>query len=272
MTLKFIDIVDIDASGRLRINRPEWTDAFAEQIKAGEKLPPIEVATKPNGKYRLVVGSHRLGGHVKAGCTQIWADVLDISGADAAACRMREIKENFYRVGLTELERCVAISAWKDIYEATNPLPKRGRPAAGEIPEDASAIFAASFSATAAKVLGISDRAVRTAVAIAVAIPDEIRSQIALLPIADSQGELIALAREPLWKQRKIVKLLLDPESGIDGVADAVASIDKTPPPDRAAAWEKISNTFSKLKQTEQFAFFDAHDDAIRAWMKSKKA
>lgn len=270
MTIKTINIDDIDATGRLRVTRPDWVDVFAEQVAAGKKMSAIEVATKPDGTYWLIAGAHRLAGHVKAGCTTIDADVMDI--ADAGARRLREIEENFYKVGLTELDRCVAIAAWKELYEATNPPPKRGRKSAEEIAEDTSAIFAESFSSAAAKVIGITDRAVRTAVSIAVAIPEEVRTQIALLPVADHQAQLIALAREPLWKQREIAKLLLDDDSGIDTVADAIAAIDKTPAPARAQAWEKLSNTFSKLKEAQQYAFFDAHSDAIRAWMMSKKA
>lgn len=272
MTLRTIEIDDIDASGRLRKLRPDWVDTFAEQINAGEKLPAIEVAVKPDGKYRLLVGAHRLAGHVKAGKTAIDADVLDIPAADQAACQLREIKENFYRVGLSELDRCVALATWKDIYEATNPLPKRGRKSAEEIAEESSGIFYSSFSTAAAKALGITDRSVRTAVSIAVAIDEGVRADIALHPIADHQGELLALAVEKAGRQRLIAKLLLDPEIGINTVADAIAAIDKTPPAARSAPWETISNKFSKLQEVQQHAFFDAHRDAITAWLKAKKA
>ena len=98
------------------------------------------------------------------------------------------------------------------------------------------------------------------------------RRELALQPIADNQAELLALARQSVARQRKIAALLLDADSGIAYVEDAIAAIDKTPAPERAATWEKLSNTFSKLKEAQQHAFFDAHADAIRAWLKSKKA
>ena len=57
-----IEIETIDASGRLRPIRPDWVEAFAEQIAAGDELPPIEVVERPEGGWRLITGAHRLAG------------------------------------------------------------------------------------------------------------------------------------------------------------------------------------------------------------------
>ena len=271
MTLKTIPINTIDASERLRELRPDWVDTFAEDIKAGEELPPIEVIEEA-GSYRLLVGGHRLAAHLKLGRAEIVADVKDAATyPDDDACRMREIKENLVRAELTVLDRAVALAEWKRIYEAKNPLPKRGRPAAGEKIDNLSNIFAERFSEAAARALGVNERSVQRDVEIA-SIDATVRRELALQPIADNQAELLALARQSVARQRKIAALLLDADSGIAYVEDAIAAIDKTPAPERAATWEKLSNTFSKLKEAQQHAFFDAHADAIRAWLKSKKA
>lgn len=271
MTIKTIPIDTIDASGRLRETRPEWVAVLAEELTAGENLPPIEVVATETG-HRLIAGAHRLLAHRQVGRIEIEADVKDASAyADAAACRLREIKENMVRFELTVLDRAVALAEWKRLYEAANPLPKRGRPSSKETLQDAAKIFAERFSSAAASALNISERSIYFAVEIAT-IDEAVRRELTLHPIADNQGELLALARESAARQRKIAARLLDAESGITSVADAVAAIDKTPPPDRAPAWEKVSNTFSKLKAAEQYAFFDAHADAIKAWMQSKKA
>ncbi|KPF98835.1 hypothetical protein IP86_10980 [Rhodopseudomonas sp. AAP120] len=271
MTRQIIQISDIDTSGRLRELRPDWVAAIAEQVQAGEVLPPIEVAPKPQGGWRLLIGGHRVAGHQQAGRTEIEADVADFSADDEPACRMREIKENLVRAELTVLDRAVALAEWKRIYEAQNPLPKRGRPAAGEKIDNLSNIFAERFSEAAARALGVNERSVQRDVEIA-SIDATVRRELALHPIANNQAELLALARESAARQRRVAAHLLDVASGIGSVADAVAAIDKTPPPERAPAWEKISNTFSKLKEAQQYAFFDAHADAIKSWLKSKKA
>ncbi|HEY0328815.1 MAG TPA: hypothetical protein VGC77_06905 [Rhodopseudomonas sp.] len=271
MIRKSIKIEDIDTSGRLRELRPDWVDTIAEQVTAGEALPPIEVAAKPDGTWRLLIGGHRVAGHLKAGRSLIDADVADFPASDEDACRLREIKENLVRAELTVLDRAVALAAWKRIYEANNPLPKRGRPAAGENGEKISNIFVERFSAAAARALGITERSVQLAIEIA-SIDAVVRRELALHPIADNQAELLALARESVARQRRIAAHLLDAESGISTVAEAIAAIDKTPAPPRAAPWEKLSNTFSKLKEAQQYAFFDAHQDAITVWQKSRKA
>ena len=271
MTIKAIPTATIDASGRLRELRPDWVDTFAADLEAGDELPPIEVVETSSG-HRLLVGGHRLAAHLKLGRTEIMADVKDAAAyPDDAACRMREIKENLVRAELTVLDRAVALAEWKRIYELQNPLPKRGRPAAGENGEKISNIFVERFSAAAARALGVTERSVQLAIEIA-SIDAEVRRKLALQPIADNQSELLALSRVNVARQRQIAQLLLDDDSGIDSVADAIAAIDKTPAPARAQAWEKLSNTFSKLKEAQQYAFFDAHSDAIQAWMMSKKA
>lgn len=269
MTLKTIPIDIIDASGRLRELRPDWVDTFAADIAAGEELPPIEVVEE-SGSYRLIVGGHRLAAHRKVGRTNILADVKDAAAyADDDTCRMREIKENLVRAELSVLDRAVALTEWKRIYEANNPQPKRGRPSADEMFAETAKIFVARFSEAAARAVGVSERSIYAAIEIASIVPSA-RALLALHPVADSQSELLALSRENATRQIKIAKLLV--ESDIESVADAIAAIDKTPAPARAAAWEKLSNTFSKLKEAQQHAFFDAHEDAIRAWQKSRKA
>ena len=270
MTIKAIPTATIDASGRLRELRPDWVDTFAADLEAGDELPPIEVVETSSG-HRLLVGGHRLAAHLKLGRTEIMADVKDAAAyPDDAACRMREIKENLVRAELTVLDRAVALAEWKRIYELQNPLPKRGRPTVDELFAETAKIFVERFSEAAAKALGVSERSIYAAIEIA-SIDAEVRRKLALQPIADNQSELLALSRVNVARQRQIAKLLLD-DSGIDTVADAIAAIDKTPAPARAQAWEKLSNTFSKLKEAQQHAFFDAHSDAIQAWMMSKKA
>ncbi|MDQ2084061.1 ParB N-terminal domain-containing protein [Xanthobacteraceae bacterium Astr-EGSB] len=268
MTIKTIEIAKIDVGQRLRARRQDWVDTFAEQITGGEELPAIEVVERADGRFALITGEHRMAAHLKAGRAEIVADVKDTAAfADEAACRLREIKENLCRAGLTELDRAVAIATWKAIYEAGNPTPKRGRPKTDEMFAESAKIFSSRFSTSSARALGISERSTYVAVEIASGIAEDIRAAIAAHPIADHQAELLALAHQAAARQAKIVKLLLDPESGVHSVADAIAAIDKTPAPAKSAPWEKLADRFAKLKETQQHAFFEAHHDAIELWL-----
>lgn len=268
MTIKTIEIAKIDIGTRLRARRQDWVDTFAEQITGGEELPPIEVVARADGRFALITGEHRMAAHAQAGRTEITADVKDATAyADEAACRLREIKENLCRAGLTELDRAVAIATWKVIYQTDNPTQKRGGDRRSDQIAESAKWFSSRFSTAAARALGISERSVQVSIEIANGLAEDVRTAIAMHPIADHQGELLALAHQSPARQAKIVKLLLDTERGVHSVADAIATIDKTPTPAKAAPWERISNRFARLKEPQQHAFFEAHHDAITSWL-----
>jgi ParB family chromosome partitioning protein len=262
-----IDIAKIDASDRLRATRQDWVDTFAESIQAGELLPAIEVVER-DGKFRLITGAHRLKAHIQVGHTVILADVLDAAAyADDAACRLREIKENMARAGLTELDRAVAIATWKGIHESVRGINRGGRPSAGKTTAESAEVFSASFSTAAARALGISERSVFVAVSIATGIARDIRDRIATHPIADRQSELIQLSRETPERQAKIIDLMLADPPGASDVAEAIAALDRVPAPAAAAPWERLASKFSRLKEAQQHAFFAAHRTAITDWL-----
>ncbi|BBF92399.1 hypothetical protein BLTE_10840 [Blastochloris tepida] len=269
-----IDIAKIDASNRLRPLRQDWVDTFAETIRSGEPLPPIEVVERGDRTFRLITGAHRLAAHAQAGLTMVLADVVDAAAyADASAQQLREIKENMCRAGLTELDRAVAIATWKTIYESTENVRPRGRPRAEENSAESALIFSSSFSTAAAKALDISERSVKVAVAIATGLTADIREMIAADPIADRQSELIALAREVPERQWKILDILKADPPQAGSVAEAIAVLDgRATAPGKPAPWEKVSSTFSRLPPREQHRFFDAHQDAIALWIAKRGA
>lgn len=273
MTIKEIEIDTIDRGVRLRATQPTWVDAFAEQLIAGDELPPIEVVERAGGRFRLIAGAHRLEAHVVAGRKTIVVDVKDPKAfADDDACVLREIKENFYRAGLTELDRCVGIAEWKTIFEAEQGVNRGGRPAKGKTPAETAEVFFRSFSTVASSALGISERSVRVAVEIAKGIGLAIRARISAHPITDRQNELAELAKEPEDRQSQIVDLLLDPTSRVDSVAEAIARIDRTAAPSRKPPWEKLSDSFSRLTRPAQIRFFEQHADAITLWLAERAA
>ncbi|MBL8575088.1 MAG: ParB N-terminal domain-containing protein [Hyphomicrobiaceae bacterium] len=274
MKSQIIDIGKIDTAGRLRPISRQWAATMAEQIEAGDLLPPIDVVERSDG-YRLIAGGHRVEAHKIAGRATIAASVYEASEfADEAAIRMREIKENMVRFELTALDRAVHLATWKEIHETTFGTLKRGRRSKidrEKLLQD-SAAFSASFSAVAADALRISERSIFQAVQIASGIAPDVRARISEAPIADIASELLQLAVQDDARQQQIVNLLLSEPPAAGSVADAIAVLDRVPPPLKLAGWEKVSDRFSRLTEQQQDRFLDAHADAVDRWQASRMA
>jgi ParB family chromosome partitioning protein len=282
-TILDLDLASIDASGRLRKTLPLRVEALAEDLDQRGLLTPIEVVG-PLGdeSYRLVYGAHRLAAARLLGWAEIQAVIhAPDAFADEAETRLREIRENLMRFELNPLERAVAIAAWRDIYEAAHGKVKRGPKAkkssdgisanfaqiqpSGDL-DDQSANFALCFSEAAQAAFGLSHRAIYLALKIA-AISAEIRDRIADSALAANQSELLQLATQSPERQAQIVGLLLAEPPAAASVAEAIAVLDKVPATRKPKPWEKLSDSFSRLKQAEQHRFFEAHREAVELWL-----
>lgn len=277
MSIQSIEIARIDATERLRLLSQVWVDTMAAEIATGEPLPPIE-AVETQGGYRLIAGAHRLAAAKQAGAIKIDARVWPMAEApqDEAALRLREIKENIVRYELTELDRAVAILAWKEIYEGSQPLPKRGpKPKKAATPEliaESAKNFVVRFSAAAAEAMDISERSVQVSIQIASGLAIETRQRLSATPLANRQSELLQLSHQSAERQSLILDLLLAEEPQAHSVAEAVAVLDKVPPPLKITGWERVSDRFARLQPPEQFRFFDAHAEAVEMWLADRKA
>jgi ParB family chromosome partitioning protein len=271
MIIKLIPIARIDMSDRLRALNPIWVEAMARDIQAGEVLPPIEVVETGDDTYRLAAGALRVAATSATGANEIEARVWPASAfPDERALRLKEIRENIVRYELTVLDRSVAILAWKEIYDASKPLPKRGRKAAAqasqELIAESAKIFAERFSMAAARALDISERSVHVALQIASGITEESRLRISVEDLANRQAELLQLSHQDGDRQSAILDLLLAPEPKAATIAEAIAILDKVPAPIQLAGWQRVSDRFSRLTTTEQDRFFAAHAEAVERW------
>jgi ParB family chromosome partitioning protein len=277
MSIQSIEIARIETTERLRLLRDVWVETMVAEIATGQPLPPIEVAETEIG-YRLVAGAHRLAAAKKAGAATIEARVWPLRQGpqDEAWLRLREIKENIVRYELTELDRAVAILAWKEIYEGSQPLPKRGpKPKKAATPEliaESAKNFVVRFSAAAAEAMDISERSVQVSIQIASGLAADTRQRLSATPLANRQSELLQLSHQSAERQSLILDLLLAEEPEAHSVAEAIAVLDKVPPPLRITGWERVSDRFSRLQPPEQFRFFDAHAEAIEMWVAARKA
>ncbi|RWE52200.1 ParB N-terminal domain-containing protein [Mesorhizobium sp.] len=263
-----ISAIDIP-TGRRRLD-PAWVETLADLFSNQGQLSPIEVIADGT-RFRLVFGHHRLAAAKSLGWAEIDAITKDAEAfANQAEITLREITENLARRELSALDRAVDIARWREIYEATHLLNKKGgRPR--KLSEDETSLkFETSFSEAAQKVLGISRAAIFRSLQIA-SIEAEVRELIALHAIADNQSELQALAAQQPARQADIAALLTAASPQANSVADAVAILDRTPKPAVAPKWEKVAGAFSQLKESEQDRFFALHEAAIQRWLKGRQ-
>lgn len=252
---------------------PVWVQALADLFAVDGQKTPIQVIAAGE-RFDLVFGLHRLLAAKLIGVS-IKAEVKSPEDfASAAAITLAEITENFARRELSALDRAIDIARWREVYETAAGAVKRGRPSklsqVATISDEGAELFAASFSEAARKALGINRDAISRAMRIA-SIGAEARDRIALHPIADNQSELLALAAEPTDRQAAIVALLTADPAQAASVSEAVAIIDRAPKQKVAAAWEQLSDKFSRLKPIDQERFFELHEAAFLQWQKGRQ-
>lgn len=264
-TLQRLQIADILVADRLRKVLPDRSETMAWSFGQEGQLTPIEVVITEAGP-RLIAGAVRIAAGLMNGWTTIEAVVhpLGAFGSDLDI-RQREIAETIVRFQLTALERAVYIAEWRAIHEQKFPPAKPGRkkqPTGDEALDEMSAKFALNFTDTVQRALGLGRRAIFLDLKIAT-LPLAIRDRIAAHPMADNQAELLALVGQPEGMLSAIVQLVLD---GAASVSDAIATLEQRPLPSKLLPHEKLSEGFSRLKQEQQFAFFELHADAIDLW------
>lgn len=276
ISLVSIDLIDV-LPGRRAID-PNWVEALAADFLQRGQRTPIEVL-QIGDRFRLIAGRHRLEAAQRNDAGVIQAIVKQPADfVSEAEIRLAEIVENFMRRDLSALDRAMDVAAWREIYEAINGSVRRGGDRKSKLqirnfdPDDALAAaaerFAGNFTEAAQRALRLSRDAIFRALKIA-RVGETIRQRISLLPIADNQSELLALVAEPPARQLAIVERL---EAGAASVADAIAILDNAPPPVVLAAWERMSERFSRMRPEDQNQFFLLHEDAIRRWLDERRA
>ena len=282
MPVRTVDIASIDVGNRLRALDPAWVDLLAEEIAAEGQTDAIRIVARGE-RFQLIKGARRIAARLKLGHTEIEAKVEPEEAlADAVAVRLGEIKGSMLRGELTVMERARYIAAWREIYETVHGLPKRGRKSAAEksaqnalisgaANDDAEDRFVLSFTEAAQKALGISRRSLFLALKIA-SIEPELGHRLTGHPSADSRVELLILAEQTVVRQRAIVDLILGEDAEINTVADAIAHLDGAPAAPQLTPPERFYQTFSRLPQPHQEAFFELNADAIERWLAARSA
>ncbi len=252
--------------------------AMAENIDIQGQLQAVTVMTDADG-YRLVFGALRLAAIRSLNQADIRAEIKTPEAFPTEASeRLASIVENMARARLCALDRSVAIADWCAIYQAAKPYTKPGPKPKDVVTTEfgtkfvlnsddedlqaASLDFSRSFSDAAQFFFDVSRGSIFNALKIA-SISSIIRERISLRPLADQQSELLALAAEPAERQEVILDLIIGGKAA--SVADAIAAIDMKP---RAvpAAWEALTQKFTRMGEAEQDRFFDLNQPAVVRW------
>ncbi|MCA0304147.1 MAG: ParB/RepB/Spo0J family partition protein [Proteobacteria bacterium] len=198
MATKLLNIADIvvRTEDRLRpLDRAHvdlLADSMTRQKAAGlpAQIAPIEVS-RAGERYILVAGWHRLEAAKKAGLQTIEARVVE--GA-APELRLREIEENLCRYDLKALDRSFFVQEWFELQGGLDD-PKTKAKTEKTLSEQCWAKLAQrGFSEQAAERAGLGSRTIRRDLQLANALRS-VRRQLAGLPIASNQSELLRLAR-----------------------------------------------------------------------------
>ena len=214
-----------------QIQIPDWrkkpdqknVDDLAQSIQdTGYLINPVTV--KREGlNLVLISGHHRLEACKKEGWVEIPASIVDVSYEVA---RILELDENLRRKVLNVLELGECLVERRDYYEKLHSKIKRGGDKRSEAARSKSQNDnLKSFSQDSALLIGGSESKVNRLVFIATKIVPEVRDLIRDHPVADSQTDLLELAKCDPVQQKKIARDLV--EWKIESVRVAVEQLAK---------------------------------------------
>lgn len=226
---------------------PEHVDVLAASIREHGLQQPVVIRRDAAGKLSLICGAHRLAAAKQIALTTVTARVLE--GITDQEARLIEVDENLIRHELTVFDRAASLAMRKTIYEELHPEAKRGAAGGKARQKSATAIFAVGFAKATAEKTRLSERTIRRAIAMYNGLDPEARDRIAGSDLADKEGELFKLSKEPKAKQRNAVALILDKEPKATTVAGALNVLNgKTvrPPSPTDAQLQKLIDAWER--------------------------
>lgn len=217
-----IHLIDIPDT-RLRGIKLHRVETLAKDIAANGQLQPILVTEDANGRFILVKGLQRLQA-IKANKTgEIDARVTKVAWLNAQQVRLQEIMATLNREDYTVLERCEALTELKAVYEDLYPEARKGGDKGNQHTggkKRQTEIF--SFSQMAAEATGLSDRAIRLAVAIWTGLSISAKVRVRGTWIEGKQSELRTLSEASENIQAAVLDLLFSTPPKAGSVADAL--------------------------------------------------
>ena len=215
-----IDIPD----DRLRWVDPEKVAELASSFGEIGQLQPIEVLpANPKGRYRLIVGAHRVAAAKEAGLPSIMATVFDGTPDQR---RIREIDENLYRAELSPYDQAAFLAERRVIYERLNGPVRAGRRSRPEIATNLSQL---SFFDDVTSKFALPRRMVQRALTRKNRISAEVWHRLRGHPVTKVATELDKLMRLNEAEQRKVVRLLMQDVHPAKNVSAALRALSDGP-------------------------------------------
>ncbi|WP_242095466.1 hypothetical protein [Sphingomonas sp. CROZ-RG-20F-R02-07] len=236
-----IRTADVRQGDRLRPIDPVWAEALGRLMLRDGQDTAIQVCRLPGrSDWELVTGGHRHAGAISAGIEFMRAEIVS---ANRDERRLREIRENLWRSGLTPIDRAAFIAESVAIHKRRVGIDpsKDGRAASAAARwQKAVKEEAADTTATIAVVYGFTDAVAAEVGFSARTVENDLmlyrRLQPSLVerlrkarhPVFGNATQLRALAKLDEHAQAKVVDLLLVPGASLNydqptTVGDAVA-------------------------------------------------
>ncbi|WP_056030894.1 hypothetical protein [Loktanella sp. 3ANDIMAR09] len=269
---EMVAIADILQEGRSRDVDPDWVAALAAMFRDGEMLNPITLWRYGKAPV-LVAGAHRIAAQALNGETHILARWSEAKSWPEA--KVLEITENIGRRELSALDRAHHLSDLKDAYEALHPETKaggdRGNQHTGGKERQTEII---SFCHDLSEKIGLTDRAIRLAVAMWNGLSPASKSTVRGTWLADHQAGLMQLSKETAAVQAKALALILPPngtQPKATNVPDALFilangrvlnSVEKR--------FAGINKSLQSLADPELDAVLTANEERIMGWVERR--
>jgi ParB family transcriptional regulator, chromosome partitioning protein len=188
-----LEIRDVIIGTRLRAIRPQSVSRLSESLRLGQ-YRPIMVRSHPQkeGKYKVIVGAHLLEAAKSLGRTQIRADIVKCSKAEAL---LWEALENLYRTELTALEEaehlavCVRLIAEREAVSRQNVAERKGGRPEGAITKAARELPLKGKTQKARR------KAIERKLEIA-AMPSEAKAAVKKAELDDNPSDLREIAKQ----------------------------------------------------------------------------
>lgn len=271
-------VADIDIpDDRARKMDRDWVVALATILKTEELQHPIRLRLVDN-RLRLVAGLHRLEAFRLNGELEIPYTLSQAASDDEA--RMEEVIENLVRQDLKALDRCHHLYEMKQVYERLYPAAKRGGDRGNQhtggkrhiLPfanDDQPAPEVFGFSVAIAEKVGLSERAIRIAVAIWKGLSVASRARCAETWLAAHQGNLKLLSEQTPAIQIKVLDLITGDEPKASSVSDALIIIENGRLPNHVEkGFESLNRAIIKLQDDQLETAFAPHADRLVQWLK----
>jgi len=257
---QLIPIAEIDIPAeRSRDLDPEWAEALSAMIAEAGLINAITVMEQ-SGRYRLITGLHRISACGLLGWKLIPARISNAASDDDA--KLEEIVENVGRAELGALDRAHHLHDLMGVYERLHPELRRGGDRKSEAAKDQTAIFA--VRSEIAERVGLSERAIRLAVAIWRDLSVASRQRCTGTWLARHQASLQALAALSATMQAKVLDILLADNPRAGTVADALLlARDGRPLTPAERRFASINKSLASLKDAELEAVLSANAERI---------